>query len=158
MPENYEVMYTHPSGATATFVRHDGELDALAKGLDAEQFWVFKNVKSLLVRNDETDLTEANRLMSRVGFSAVVREITAPQPVAAAPAPAPEYVVAEEHAGPHLPGPSYWPILLAGSATLAFIGLILWDNVLSPIPALFIAAIGLVLTFITIIGFGVEPV
>ena len=27
MPENYEVMYTHPSGATATFVRQDGELD-----------------------------------------------------------------------------------------------------------------------------------
>ena len=55
MPENYEVIYTHPSGATATFIRQDGELDALAKGLDAGQFWVFKNVKSLLVRNDAGD-------------------------------------------------------------------------------------------------------
>ncbi|HEX8034937.1 MAG TPA: hypothetical protein VF510_13865, partial [Ktedonobacterales bacterium] len=61
MSENFEVVYTHPSGATATFIRHDGELDALAKALDAEQFWVFKNVKTLLVRNDEGDLAESNR-------------------------------------------------------------------------------------------------
>ena len=47
MSENFEVVYTHPSGATATFIRHDGELDALAKALDAEQFWVFKTVKTL---------------------------------------------------------------------------------------------------------------
>ena len=37
MAENYEVVYTHPSGATATFIRHEGELDALAKALDSEQ-------------------------------------------------------------------------------------------------------------------------
>lgn len=157
MPENYEVIYTHPSGATATFVRHDGELDALAKGLDAEQFWVFKNVKSLLVRNEETDLVEANQMMNRVGFSATVREITAPQPVATVPAAVPEILVADEHAGPHLPGPSYWPLLLAGAATFAFIGLILWDNILPGIVALPIAGIGLILTFVTIIGFGLEP-
>ena len=70
MPENYEVIYTHPSGATATFIRQDGELDALAKGLDAGQFWVFKNVKSLLVRNDAGDLEESTRLMAGIGFTA----------------------------------------------------------------------------------------
>ena len=72
MPENYEVVYTHPSGATAIFTRHDGELDALAKSLDSEQFWVFKNVKALLVRNDAGDLEESNRLMREIGFAASV--------------------------------------------------------------------------------------
>jgi hypothetical protein len=76
MPENYEVVYTHPSGATAIFTRHEGELDALAKALDSEQFWVFKNVKSLLVRNDAGDLEESNQLMRVIGFTANVRIIT----------------------------------------------------------------------------------
>nr|MBF6590258.1 hypothetical protein [Ktedonobacterales bacterium] len=111
MPENYEVIYTHPSGATATFIRQGGELDALAKGLDAEQFWVFKNVKSLLVRNDEGDLAEAHRLMASVGFTPRVRELVAPQPAPstaelreAAFASAGTYVP-EVQTGPHMPPP-----------------------------------------------------
>ncbi len=158
MPENYEVIFTHPGGATATFIRHDGELDALAKALDAEQFWVFKNVKSLLVRNESGDLDEAQRLMSQIGFSANVRVITKP---VAVPVEEPAYAAAmaglEEHAGPHLPGPSYWPLALAASATLAFVGLILWLNVLDTAPALIITAVGLVLTFISILNWGLEP-
>src|SRR5215469_1313042 len=138
MPENYEVIYTHPGGATATFVRHDGELDALARGLDAEQFWVFKNVKALLVRNEPDDLAEASRQMRQIGFVPSVREIKAPVPVAAAePVHAAVAVGVEEHAGPHLPGPSYWPVLLAASATLAFIGLIMWQ-ILVPTPVMLV--------------------
>src|SRR5579884_2819746 len=105
MAENYEVVYTHPSGATATFIRHDGELDALAKALDSEQFWVFKNVKSLLVRNEPGDLDEANRLMRAIGFTPNVRVITRPEPI---PALVREAAVEAEpagHAGIHLPGP-----------------------------------------------------
>jgi hypothetical protein len=156
MPENYEVIYAHPSGATATFVRHDGELDALAKGLDAEQFWVFKNVKALLVRNEEGDLEEANHQMRAVGFVPTVRVITRP---VAAPAPALTVAAAvvEEHAGPHLPGPSYWPLLLGASAAFTFVGLILWNNVLDTVPALLIAAVGLISVLISMIGWGLEP-
>ena len=73
MADNYEVIFTHPTGATATFVRQGGELDALAKGLDSEQFWVFKNVKALLARNDPGDLREAQRMMEGMGFTALVR-------------------------------------------------------------------------------------
>src|SRR5258705_5051305 len=108
MPENYEVVYTHPAGALASFVRHDGELDALAKSLDAEQFWVFKNVKALLVRNEPGDLEEASRLMYEIGFTSAVRQLTRPVEEAV-----PETVLAPvpagAHAGPPLPGPSYWP-------------------------------------------------
>lgn len=158
MPENYEVIFTHPGGATATFIRHDGELDALAKALDAEQFWVFKNVKALLVRNEAEDLDEAQRLMSQIGFTANVRVIRRP---VAVPVEEPAYAAAmaglEEHAGPHLPGPSYWPLALGASATLAFVGLILWLNVLDTAPALIITAVGLVLTFISILNWGLEP-
>lgn len=158
MPENYEVIFTHPGGATATFIRHDGELDALAKALDAEQFWVFKNVKSLLVRNESDDLNEAQRLMSQIGFSASVRVITRPVAVAVEE---PEYAAAmagvEEHAGPHLPGPSYWPLMLAFSATIAFVGLILWLNVLDTAPALIITGVGMVMVFISILNWGLEP-
>ena len=158
MPENYEVVYTHPSGATATFIRHDGELDALAKGLDADQFWVFKNVKSLLVRNEPDDLAEASRQMRQVGFLASAREITAPAPVSVAePAYAVAPVVAEEHAGPHLPGPSYWPMLLAASITLAFIGFISWGTLLDTPVAIAIVGIGLICVFINIVGWGLEP-
>jgi hypothetical protein len=158
MPENYEVIYTHPGGATATFIRHEGELDALAKGLDAEQFWVFKNVKALLVRNEPDDLEEASRQMRQIGFVPSVREIRLPAPVAAAaPAYAAIAAAAEEHAGPHLPGPSYWPLLLAASATLAFIGLISWETLFVTPLALIITAIGLVCVFVSMVGWGLEP-
>ena len=158
MPENYEVIFTHPGGATATFIRHDGELDALAKALDAEQFWVFKNVKALLVRNEADDLDEAQRLMSQIGFSANVRVITKPIAPVEEPAYAAAMVGVEEHAGPHLPGPSYWPLALAASATLAFLGLLLWLNVLDTAPALIITGVGLILAFISILNWGLEPV
>lgn len=153
MPENYEVVYTHPNGATATFIRHDGELDALAKALDSEQFWVFKNVKTLLVRNDEGDLAESERLMRGVGFVAQFREITAAQPVAVAIAE-PAFIVAaiEPHTGPHLPGPSYWPVLLAAAATFALCGWLGFETF-----GITIVAIGLILTFITVVGWGLEP-
>lgn len=157
MPENYQVIYSHPSGATATFIRQEGELDALAKGLNAEQFWVFKNVKSLLVRNDAGDLGEASRLMAGVGFVATVRVITTPQPApstadlrgaafAGAAAPA-----AEVHAGPHLPSPSYWPLFTAIAIMTTLSGFLLWDT------TLLVTAIGLVLVFICVVGWGLEP-
>jgi hypothetical protein len=153
MPENYEVVYTHPGGATATFIRHDGELDALAKALDGEQFWVFKNVKALLVRNDPGDLEEATRLMRAIGFAEHVHVITTPVPVAAVREPvvvaAP---VAEAHAGPHLPGPSYWPLALAASATIALGGFLVFQTTIA------IVALGLVLVFICIVGFGLQPI
>ncbi|WIG57425.1 MAG: hypothetical protein OJF49_000169 [Ktedonobacterales bacterium] len=150
MPENYEVVYTHPTGATATFIRHDGELDALAKALDSEQFWVFKNVKSLLVRNDVGDLAEANRLMRAIGFSETVREITKPQPVAV-PEPVAVAAPVEEHHGLHLPGPSYWPILLGASVTIALGGWLTFQTL-----SITVIAIGMVLTFICMIGWGLE--
>jgi hypothetical protein len=49
----------------------------------------------------------------------------------------------EEHI--HLPGPSYWPILLAASIALTLIGLII---------SVTLAAIGLLLAFIFGIGWG----
>lgn len=153
MSENFEVVYTHPSGATATFIRHDGELDALAKALDAEQFWVFKNVKTLLVRNEEGDLAESNRLMAQVGFTATVRELVTPQAAVAVPEPVFAVEAAEAHAGPHLPGPSYWPLLLAASATLA-LGAWLAPSLFITIP-LFL--IGMVCVLISMVNWGVEP-
>jgi hypothetical protein len=72
MATNYTVIFSHPSGATATFIYEDGELSALAKGLDAEQFWVFKQVKALLLRNEEDDLELAKIEMGRIGFTAQV--------------------------------------------------------------------------------------
>ncbi len=74
MATNYTVIYTHPSGGTATFIYEDGELSSLAKGLDAEQFWVFKQVKSLLLRNDEGDLALANQMMAEHDFTAQVMQ------------------------------------------------------------------------------------
>jgi len=151
MPENYEVLYTHPSGATATFVRQDGELDALAKGLDAGQFWVFKNVKALLVRNDEGDLHESNRLMAEIGFQAHVRVIRAPEPAVAREAAfAGAGVAVEEHGGIHMPGPSYWPLLLGISILIVFSGF-----VVLPVTML-VTAVGLVFAFICMIGWGLE--
>jgi hypothetical protein len=154
MLENYEVVYTHPGGAVATFTRQDGELDALAKGLDAEQFWVFKNVKSLLARNESGDLEEATRLMGGIGFSARVREIVAPAPaVAATREPAYAAPAAEAHApGIHLPGPSYWPLVLAICIGIAFGGVFFWTS------TLLITAIGLVLAFGSGIAWSLETV
>lgn len=154
MAENYEVVYTHPGGAMATFTRQDGELDALAKGLDAEQFWVFKNVKSLLARNEMGDLEEATRLMGGIGFSARVRELAAPvavaapsrQPAVAFPAPA------AHGTGIHLPGPSYWPLLLALSVGLTLSGLLLWQITLA------LTMIGAVLTLASGIAWGLETI
>jgi hypothetical protein len=150
MPENYEVIYTHPSGATATFIRQDGELDALAKGLDAGQFWVFKNVKALLVRNDQGDLEESNRLMAGIGFTALVREIVAPIPVEVAPQPVYAGAIEEQHTGPHLPHPSYWPLLLAVAALITFAGFLVLPT------TLLVTGVGLVLVFIGMVGFGLE--
>jgi len=154
MAENYEVVYSHPGGATATFMRHDGELDALAKALDSEQFWVFKNVKALLVRNEPGDLEESNRLMAAIGFSAQVREIVTPR---AAVAREPAYVAAPAaaepaHAGPHLPGPSYWPLALGFGVLVAFLGILFWESTIA------VTALGMLIVFISMIGWGLEPV
>ena len=157
MPENYEVIYAHPGGAVATFVRQDGELDSLAKGLDAEQFWVFKNVKSLLARNEEGDLRESNRLMADIGFVANVRVITTPEPVAPAIALEPIYAAAETHAhGVHLPGPSYWPLALAICIMLAFCGFLFWGA-----DGVFMVGwtgVFLLGALISMIGWGLEPI
>jgi hypothetical protein len=85
MASNYTVIYSHPSGATATFIYEDGEMSALAKGLDAEQFWVFKQVKALLLRNEEDDLALATAMMKEHGFTAHVYQpladlLAAPRP------------------------------------------------------------------------------
>jgi hypothetical protein len=151
MPENYEVVYTHPSGATAIFTRHEGELDALAKGLDAEQFWVFKNVKALLVRNEEGDIDESNRQMAQIGFRAFVRIMTRPEAAVAAVEPAVALATAA-HAGPHLPGPSYWPVLLAFSATMALSGWLFYPTTLPLI------VLGLALVFICSVAWGLEVI
>jgi len=161
MLEDYEAVYTNPSGATAIFTRHDGSLDAVARGLDSEQFWVFKNVKSLLVRNDEGDLDQATSLMAAIGFSGRVRKLelaavgagvgSSAASVAAAP-----HVGAVEHAEehgdhPHAPAPSYWPLMTGAAASLGFLGLIVVNW------APYIAAIGLILLFVCMIGWGIEP-
>jgi hypothetical protein len=167
MAENYEVYYTHPSGATATFVRQGGELDALAKGLDSEQFWVFKNVKALLARNDPGDLQEANALMSAIGFTATVREITPAQPAtsvaalreeafagtAAVAAAATEAHGAEAaHAAHHGPQPSYWPLLLALAVAYTLITLMFVD-----LPGVVVATVvGLVAVLFCMVRWGTE--
>lgn len=174
MPDNYEVIYTHPGGATARFVRQGGELDALAKGLDSEQFWIFKQVKALLARNEPGDVTEANRMMAAIGFAPLVTEITPAQleanfasaraqtavgaatPAAAMPAVA--HAAYEEHAGPHAPQPSIWPLWLALSAALTLISLIfvrVYPG--SDFPyALVVTAIGLALVLVCMIGWSTE--
>jgi hypothetical protein len=153
MAEDYEAVYTHPGGATAIFTRRGGSLDAVARGLDAEQFWVFKNVKALLVRNDEDDLADATRQMAGIGFTAQVRAL---EPLAPGAAPAPLAIPEETHAaayheGPHAPAPSYWPLFTGLAAATAMCGLI----VVNSVP--FIAALGAIALFICMIGWGVEP-
>ena len=154
MAEDYEAIYTHPSGAMAIFTRRGGSLDAVARGLDAEQFWVFKTVKALLVRNDEEDLAEATRQMAAIGFGAQVRtlEPLAPGavPAVALPVYGPEHAAAH-HEGPHAPAPSYWPLFTGLAVAVAFCGLI----VVNSVP--FIPALGAIALFICVIGWGVEP-
>jgi hypothetical protein len=72
MPANYTVIFSHPSGATATFIYEDGEMSALAKGLDPQQFWTFKQVKAYLLRNNEDDLDTSIAMMAQIGFTAQV--------------------------------------------------------------------------------------
>jgi hypothetical protein len=176
MPENYEVVYTHPGGATAHFLRQGGELDALAKGLDSEQFWIFKQVKALLARNDPGDLAEANRMMAGIGFAHKVAEITpaqmAPSVAAmraeayagggASTAVATEaHPAAVAHGAPahHGPQPSLWPLWLALSAALTLISLPFANFVPGgDFPySLILTAIGLALVLVSIIGWGTEP-
>ncbi len=153
--ENYEVIYTHPNGAVVTFVRQGGELDALAKGLDSEQFWVFKNVKALLARNDAGDLDEATNLMAGLGFTSHTQELAEPSAasrasleVTAALANAPD---PHAHAI-HLPGPSYWPLLFGVSVFIALGGLLFVQT------TLIITALGLVFTFLAGVGWGTDPI
>lgn len=85
MPANYTVIFSHPSGATATFIYEQGEMSALAKGLDPQQFWIFKQVKTHLLRNEEDDLDTAIAMMAKAGFTAQVMralpDLLAPLPV-----------------------------------------------------------------------------
>jgi hypothetical protein len=74
MPRNYTVVFSHPSGASATFIYENGELSSLAKGLDAEQFWVFKQVKAHLLRNEEDDIARATKMMADQGFTAQIMQ------------------------------------------------------------------------------------
>ena len=109
MSSNYTVIFSHPSGATATFIYEDGEMSALAKGLDAEQFWMFKQVKALLLRNEEDDLQLASAMMRQLGFSAQVLQVL-PDLLASPQAIIPPNVGAEEDDGVyvvyrHLPDP-----------------------------------------------------
>jgi hypothetical protein len=138
----------------AIFTRRNGSLDAIARGLDAEQFWVFKNVKALLVRNDEEDLADATRQMAAIGFSAQVRTLEPLAPGTMPPATLPaheEAHVAAHGEGPHAPAPSYWPLFTGLAAAVALCGLI----VVNSVP--FIAPLGAIALFICAIGWGVEP-
>jgi len=154
--ESYEVIYTHPGGAVVTFVRQGGELDALAKGLDSEQFWVFKNVKALLARTDEGDLEEAGRLMAGLGFSSRTLELAEPSAVSSSASREVSAALAnapDPHAhAVHLPGPSYWPILLGVSILIALSGLLFVET------TLLITALGLVFAFLCGVGWGMEPI
>jgi hypothetical protein len=152
MADNYEVIFTHPTGATATFVRQGGELDALAKGLDSEQFWVFKNVKALLARNDPGDLREAQRMMEGMGFMALVREITVAPDLAAMREEvfAGTAAEAEHGAHAHAPQPSFWPVLVAASAAVTLIGGMFWTE------TYVITIVGLCALFLTMLAWGLE--
>ncbi|HLY31560.1 MAG TPA: hypothetical protein VKQ36_11055 [Ktedonobacterales bacterium] len=153
--ENYEVVYTHPGGAVITFTRQDGELDSLAKGLDSEQFWVFKNVKALLARNDEGDLDEATRLMAGLGFTGRVRELSDLTSAQSSPAREAAQALAETpetHGHIHLPGPSLWPVMLAGSVMITLVGLLFWET------TLFVTVIGAAMTFACGVGWGLDAI
>jgi cytochrome c oxidase subunit I len=90
--------------------------------------------------------------MREIGFAAAVRVITKPEPVPAL-AREPAYAAVEEaHGGIHLPGPSTWPLLLAASSLISFGGILVWTS------TLLVTAIGMVLVFISIVGWGLEPI
>ncbi len=151
MADNYEAIFTHPTGATATFVRQGGELDALAKGLDSEQFWVFKNVKTLLARNEPGDLREAQRMMEGMGFTALVREITvAPNLAAMREEVFAGAVEAEHGAHGHAPQPSFWPLLVAASGAVTLIGGMFWSE------TYVITIVGFAALFLTMLMWGLE--
>jgi hypothetical protein len=88
MSRSYTVIFHHPSGAIATFTYENGEMTALAQGLDASQFWIFKQVKAHLLRNEEDDLSIAIQMMAEQGFTA---QVTNPlfTPVSSPSAPRP---------------------------------------------------------------------
>ena len=152
MAEDYEAVYTHPSGAMAIFTRRGGSLDALARGLDSEQFWVFKNVKALLARNDPGDLREAQRMMEGLGFTAMVREITVAPDLAAMREEvfAGTAAAAEHGAHAHVPQPSFWPVLVAASAAVTLIGGMFWTE------TYVITIVGLCALFLTMLAWGLE--
>ena len=56
------------------------------------------------------------------------------------------------HGGIHLPGPSTWPLLLAASSLISFGGILVWTS------TLLVTAVGMVLVFICIVGWGLEPI
>ena len=120
------------------------------KGWTLASFRGLQERKSLLVRNDQGDLEESSRLMAGIGFTARVREIVAPRPVEVAPQPVYAGAIEEQHTGPHMPSPSYWPLLLAIAALITFSGFLVLPT------TLLVTAVGLVLVFISIVGFGLE--
>ena len=152
MADNYEVIFAHPTGATATFVRQGGELDALAKGLDSEQFWVFKNVKALLARNDPGDLREAQRMMEGMGFTALVREITVAPDLAAMREEVFAGTAAEAEHGAHATRSA--AELLAGARRRlrrrGLIGGMFWTE------TYVITIVGLAALFLTMLAWGLE--
>ncbi len=77
MAKNYTLLFTHPSGATVTFIYENGELSTLSKGLTTTQFWLSKHVKAHLMRNDKDDIDIACRMMESLGFS---EQLTGPLP------------------------------------------------------------------------------
>ena len=122
------------------------------KGLDSEQFWVFKNVKALLARNDPGDLREAQRMMEGMGFTALVREITVAPDLAAMREEVFAGTAGAEHgAHGHAPQPSFWPVLVAASGAVALIGGMFWTE------TYVITIVGLAALFLTMLAWGLEP-
>lgn len=136
MPANYTVIYTHPSGATATFIYQEGELSALAKGLDAEQFWTFKQVKSLLLRNDEDDLALASHMMADQGFATQVAralpDLLAPLPVPIAAGSRQFDDAANDMHFRRLPDPADFPLFRRNGANQGEIHWREFDPVITP--------------------------
>jgi hypothetical protein len=99
--------------------------------------------------------------MAGIGFGARVRRlelaaVRAPVAAGVAVATAPAYGGAPEHEnaqGEHLhaPAPSYWPLFTGFAAALALCGLIVVNF------APYVAALGFILLFIGMIGWGIEP-
>ncbi len=77
MAKNYTLLFTHSNGATVTFIYDNGELSTLSKGLNSTQFWLSKQVKAHLMRNEKDDFEIACRMMENMGFT---KQITGPLP------------------------------------------------------------------------------